>query len=161
MIGIRILGAVGCFLAGALLAIPATAQNLTAANPQALANVLRGEGVTNVVVKTDKEGDPMIDASLGDNAKFTIFFYDCTNNRNCQAIQFYAGYTDSKMDPDKLNTWNRTKRFGRAYIDKVGDPVVVMDVDMNDGGMSRDLFIDNFQFWQSIMSEYSKFVYAD
>lgn len=158
MIGYRTIAAAAFFSAGVVFAMPAEAQVLSASNPTAIAAFLRSEGASTEV-KTDTDGDPLIEASLGKNQKFSVYFYGCTNHVNCTSVQYYAGYTDSKMDAAKLNDWNRGKRYGRAYIDKVGDPVVEMDVDM-EGGMPRSLFEDNFSIWQSLMNKFSDFVYA-
>ena len=160
MIGYRTIGAALFFVAGMAAVQPAAAQNVTAANPQSVAAVLRADGL-QVEVKTDKDGDPLLETSLGDNQKFSVYFYNCTNHANCETVQFYAGYTDSKMDAAKLNDWNRTKRFGRAYIDSVGDPAVEMDIDLAAGGMSRALFEDNYAFWKALMSEFPKFIYKE
>ncbi|MBO9712096.1 YbjN domain-containing protein [Sphingomonas sp.] len=158
MIGYRSVFAALIFSAGMIAAAPVQAQAITA-DPSAVAGFLRGQGAT-ADVKTDKDGDPLIEASLGENQKFSVYFYNCTNHAKCQSVQFYAGYTDSKVDAAKLNDWNRTKRFGRAYIDGVGDPVVEMDVDMQ-GGMPRPLFEDNYKFWLILMKQFPDFVYAE
>jgi hypothetical protein len=34
--------------------------------------------------------------------------------------------------------------------------VVEMDVDLDDGGMSEALFIDNLQFWQSVLGKFEE-----
>jgi hypothetical protein len=159
MIGYRTIGAALFLAAGMAAAQPAAAQNITA-NPQSIAAVLRADGL-QVTVKTDKDGDPLLETSFGENQKFSVYFYNCTDHANCETVQFYAGYTDSKMDAVKLNDWNRTKRFGRAYIDSVGDPAVEMDIDLADGGMSRALFEDNYEFWKALMSEFPKFIYPE
>jgi hypothetical protein len=160
MIGYRTIGAALFFAAGMAAVQPAAAQNVTAADPQSVAAVLRAEGL-QVEVKTDKDGDPLLVSSIGENQKFSVYFYNCTNHANCETVQFYAGYSETKMNTAKLNDWNRTKRFGRAYIDQVGDPVVEMDIDLAAGGMSRALFKDNFEFWKTLMSQFSKFIYEE
>ncbi|HEY1604420.1 MAG TPA: YbjN domain-containing protein [Allosphingosinicella sp.] len=107
----------------------------------------------------DQSGDPMIkSASSGTN--FSIFFYNCTDHKDCETIQFYSGYHLDKnpVGLDKLNEWNRTMRFGRAYIDDQKDPVLEMDVDLDAGGMSDALFKDNLDYWTSIMSRFEKHI---
>lgn len=136
---------------------PAHAQNVTAANPESVASVIRGKGYT-VEVSKDSDGDPLIKAE-GNGVNFIVLFYGCTNGKACQTISFYAGWTDSEANEQKLNEWNRDQRFGRAYIDKDGDPCIEMDVDLDDGGMSKILFEDNVEFWMTVMSQYSKFIF--
>ena len=155
MIGYRTIGAAFFLMA---VAAPAGAQTLKA-DPQAIAGFLRGQGLSPVV-KADTDGDPLIEAQISENNKFSVYFYNCTEHKDCTTLQFYAGYTDSKMDASKLNEWNRTKRFGRAYIDNVGDPVVEMDIDMT-GGMPSALFADNYRFWKILMKDFPAFIYKE
>ena len=49
-------------------------------------------------------------------------------------IQFYSFFKkQKKMDLKKVNEWNATKRFSRAYLDKDGDAVIEWDVDLEGG----------------------------
>jgi hypothetical protein len=160
MIGYRTIGAILFFVGGMACAAPSQAQMITASNPQSVAAYLRSEGLT-VTLKKDTDGDPLIESSLGKNQGFSVYFYNCTDHAACQTLQFYAGFTDSKADAARLNEWNRGKRFGRAYIDKVGDPVVEMDIDLNDPGMARALFADNFRLWKILMTEFPAFIYPE
>ena len=141
-----------------LMATPASAQTVSAANPESIAAVLRSRGYRAEVTK-DGQGDPLI-KSGADGSTFLIVFFNCTGGRNCATIQFYAGFKTDGNAPSlsRINEWNREKRFGRAYIDAEGDPVVEMDVDLDDGGMSRLLFEDNLEFWVSVLTSYKTFV---
>lgn len=42
--------------------------------------------------------------------------------------------------PDRINEWNRTKRFSRAYLDREGDPIIESDIDL-EGGVTRDAMV--------------------
>ncbi|MCW4461136.1 YbjN domain-containing protein [Sphingomonas sp. BT-65] len=76
-------------------------------------------------------------------------------------MQFYAGFSKTKMDAAKMNEWNRDKRWGRAYIDKEGDPVIEMDINMAPGGMERALFADSLDIWSKLLGEFRTRVFAD
>ena len=141
----------------AAAAVPVSAANVTA-DPQAIATVLKAQGAEATIGK-DTKGDPKIDASFGENELFTVYFYGCTNNANCDNVQLYAGYTESSVDGSKLIEWNRTRRYGRAYIDETGDPAVEMDVSLREGGMSTELFVDNLETWHEVMNAFSDFIY--
>jgi hypothetical protein len=136
---------------------PAQAQNVTAARPESVAEVIRGKGF-EVEITKDSGGDPMINAEK-EGTKFVVLFYGCTDGKNCATVGFYAGWSGTSAGMEKVNDWNRTQRFGRAYIDKEDDPCIEMDVDLDDGGMSRLLFEDNVEFWMTVMSQYSKFIF--
>lgn len=138
-------------------ASPALAQQVTAKDPQSVSRALLAAGY-QAEVKTDVEGDPMI-VSASSGTKFGVFFYNCTNHLNCATVQFHAAFD---MPPGKapslerINSWNRSQRFGRAYLDKEGDPAIEMDLDLDDGGMSQALFVDNLEFWVSVLARFEK-----
>jgi hypothetical protein len=58
----------------------------------------------------------------------------------------------------QVNDWNKVKRFSRAYIDKDGDPALEFDVDLDDGGMSAALFIDNIEFFEASIAGFKKHI---
>jgi len=137
----------------------ADAQMITATEPQNIAAVLQSEGYAAKIEKTS-DGDPVI-RSKSSGSNFSVYFYNCEKGKNCATVQFNAGYnTDEDKQPtlEKINDWNKGRRFGRAYLDNENDPIVEMDVDLDDGGLSRDLFVDNFEIWTSIMSEFEKHI---
>ena len=133
-----------------------SAQQVTAANPQSVVAALQAGGYKATLEKDDS-GDPRI-KSAASGANFLVTFYCCTANRDCDTITFYAGWTGSKAKVQQINEWNREKRFSRAYIDKDGDPVIEFDVNLDDGGMSQALFIDNVQFWEAAIGGFTKHV---
>jgi hypothetical protein len=136
-------------------ALPAQAQMVKAQDPGSLVRALQKEGFAAKLDK-DKVGDPMITSGVS-GTTFYIYFYNCTDHRNCATVTFRSGY-DLKASPglEKINEWNRDKRFGRAYLDKEDDPILEMDLDLDDGGMSQALFIDNLQFWTSVLGAFEK-----
>ena len=133
----------------------AQAQTVTA-SAESIASVLRANGYQAEVGK-GSDGDPMIRSGAG-GSKFTMLFFGCTKGQDCTSVQFYTGYTGTSADVKKVNQWNATKRFGRAYIDKDGDPVIEMDVDLDEGGMSRKLFEDNLAVWSALVGSYKNYV---
>ena len=54
-----------------------------------------------------------------------------------QTMQAYFGLSGTGATLTKVNEWNKTKRFGRAYIDSDGDPCIELDYDL-EGGVSDD-----------------------
>jgi len=140
-----------------LWAAPAEAQMVKAQDPQSLVRALQGAGYA-AKLGTDKVGDPMITSGVN-GTTFQIFFYNCTDHKACATVQFHSGY-DLQTSPslDQINEWNRGQRFGRAYLDKENDPILEMDVDLDDGGVAPLLFIDNIEFWASILSNFEKHI---
>lgn len=138
------------------LAGTALAANVTAQDPQSVVTALHQAGYKAALTK-DEAGDPMIESGAN-GSTFIIFFMNCTKNTDCRTIQFYAGYNDYKGNHQKMNEWNRDNRFGRGYISDKGMARIEMDVDLDDGGLSPLLFIDNLEFWVLVMSEFEKFI---
>lgn len=142
--------------AAALLAfaVPATAQNVTA-DPQKLAAVMQAAGYQAELGK-DNTGDPMI-TSAAAGSKFVVLFYNCTDHANCSTIQFQTAWA-MKVKPTlgSINDWNHGNRFARAYIDKEGDPGIMMDVNLDKGGMPPGLFRDNLEVWVAVLGNFKK-----
>lgn len=140
-------------------ATPAGAEMVSAKDPQTLVRALQGAGFQAKLDK-DKIGDPMITSAYS-GSTFVIYFYGCKNNVGCATIQFVTSY-DSKDGAgpplEKINAWNLNQRFGNAFIDKEGDPVLNMDLDLDDGGMSSALFTDNLEFWTAVMAGFEKHI---
>ena len=143
----------------AAFSAPVLAANVTAQDPQSVVSALHAAGYQAKLSKDDS-GDPMIESTSG-GSKFIIFFYNCTGNADCRTVQFYAGYTDHKADSAKMNAWNMNNRFGRGYIASEGQANVEMDVDLDDGGMSPQLFEDNVEYWATVMSAFEDFIYPE
>jgi hypothetical protein len=138
-------------------AVPASAQMVRAQDPQTLVKALQDAGYT-ARLGTDRIGDPMITSGVS-GTTFQIYFYNCTQNKDCATVQFHSGYDlRNPVDLPKLNEWNRTKRFARAFLDKENDPILEMDVDLDDGGLSPALFIDNIEFWASLLGDFERHI---
>lgn len=137
------------------LAGAAQAQIVTAQNPASVASAMQSAGY-RAEMAADDSGDPMIRSSSSGSA-FAVFFYGCTNNRNCTTVQFFAGYTDpGKASLARINEWNTTARFARAYLTDKGAARIEYDLDLDEGGMSRALFLDNLTVWTVLMAKFEK-----
>jgi hypothetical protein len=126
-------------------------------DPQSLVRAMQANGYT-AQLTVDSTGDPMIRSAAG-GTNFQVLFYNCTDHRECATVQFHVGY-DLKTAPslESINDWNRTQRFGSAHLDKENDPILEMDVDLDDGGLSPLLFIDNLEFWTSALGRFEKHI---
>lgn len=146
------------FISGIVLALAAAApaapsQMVRAQDPQSVVRALQNGGYA-AQLGVDKVGDPMITSAVN-GTKFQIFFYNCANHRECATVQFHSGYDlTNGSTMEVINGWNSSERFGRAYLDKDSDPILEMDVDLDDGGVAPLLFIDNIEFWASVMPKF-------
>lgn len=56
-------------------------------------------------------------------------------------IQFHTAFNDGSATPEKVNAWNRTKRYSRTYLDDDGDPHLELDLDL-EGGVTRERIVN-------------------
>lgn len=140
----------------ALPASPAAAQNVVP-TPQSISAALQAAGYKAEIGK-DGTGDPMVTSSLS-GTRFGTLFYGCTDHKACTNIQFSVSYDLPKgTSTDRMDAWNASHRFGRAYLDKEQDPVLAMDVDLDKGGLSKALFQENLDTWISLMTAFEKHI---
>lgn len=141
------------------IAVPASAQMVTAGNPDTLVRALQAEGYQAKLGK-DSGGDPKI-TSGASGSSFDIYFYGCEKNKSCTSIQFASGYnTDDDKGPGlgKINEWNSKKRFAAASLDDENDPWLRMDVFTGPAGISPQVFKDNIDMWASQMADFEKHI---
>src|SRR5262245_44483911 len=97
---------------------PALAQGqmVRAQDPNSVVRALQNAGYS-ATLGTDGVGDPMVTSAYG-GTTFQVFFYNCSNHRECATVQFHSGYDLSRtISLDTINQWNKSQRFGRAYLD--------------------------------------------
>ena len=123
-----------------------------AKNIDEILSIARGFG--DAQIDKDSGGDPMIRGRI-EGVSYRVFFYGCTQNRDCRNIQFYAGWDAEGITVERLNEWNRNKRFGGAYLDGENDPILEMDVNL-DYGVTRKNLEDTFDWWRVILGEFTK-----
>jgi len=121
---------------------------------KAILELARGYGDADI--EKQDNGDPKIKGEM-DGITYAIYFMNCTDNKNCEDVNFYAGFLDLKPDMDVINAWNRDKRFGKAYLDSDGDAVVEMDLNLEHGISSDNLDAD-LTVWSLVLSQYAEHV---
>lgn len=139
-------------LAPAAWAGPLTDGGVTADD---VAQVMAAQGLKTEVT-TDKDGDPLIRTSYK-GTKYGVFFYGCNAKSRCNSIQFSAGFSVKSIDAEKAGQWNRTKRFGRVYLDDDLEPWIEMDMDVERGATTEAL-ANNFDRWNGVIAEFNKFI---
>jgi hypothetical protein len=134
----------------------ARAEQVVATNPATIVRSLQGAGYKAELDK-DGTGDPMVTSSSSGTG-FEVYFYGCTKNTACKTVQFSASYDDDKPSLSRINEWNATKRWGQAFNQDDGSARVQMDVDLEKGGMTTALFVDNLEYWVATMASFEKFI---
>jgi len=119
-------------------------------------NIAKGYG--SATLGTQTNGDPKISGKI-EGVPYQVYFYNCTDNANCEDINFYAGFLDNKPDLETINAWNRDKRFGKAYLDSDLDAVVEWDVNL-EYGITRENLDANFGVWGLVLDQYTTYIGA-
>ncbi len=53
--------------------------------------------------------------------------------KNDKTLLLYCGWSGKQVSLSRINEWNKTKRFAKAYIDNEGDPVLESDYELTGG----------------------------
>jgi Putative bacterial sensory transduction regulator len=140
-------------------AAPAMAKNVVADVDQ-IAGVLKGAGHM-LEIKT-ADGERYISSEIA-GYKYALLFFGCDDTKkNCKSVQFFVAFTPkTKPTLDAMNGYAKDHRWGRIYLDKDGDPAMEFDLDLEQGGMSEELFLDNVAYWEAIVGGFAKFVFGE
>lgn len=123
--------------------------------PQTIVDAMQKAGYKAVLGK-DRAGDPMIE-SAANGYNFSIFFYECVDNKACGSLQFLAHFEASdEHTPAYANLWNRTKRFSQMSIE--ADKSISFRYDISTyGGLNARNFADQIDWWDSMLGELAVF----
>jgi hypothetical protein len=146
-------------LAATLLLCPlaAQAENVYASDGQSLARFFLEEGA-EVETTTDNVGDPKLRVDYY-GSEFSVYYYGCEDNRNCDAVQFFSGYqTDGAVRLSTINEWNMENRFARSYVSAEGSARIEMDIFMGRDGISAADFARQVSMWSRAMKDFEEFI---
>ena len=139
---------------------------LTAAAPAA-AETLTEQGVTReqmvkimtahgLPARIDKDSsDNVIVKSRVDDINFDVYFFDC-NDGSCREIQFAAGWSNSTASADKINEWNTTKRYLRAYSKP--NKVIWAEQDVIVGRTTTENIDEYLTTWSTAIVRFKEFM---
>lgn len=135
-------------------ALSAQAQTVDGSQVDEILNIARGYGSATLEAQTN--GDPKISGKI-DGVTYQVFFMNCTDNKNCEDLHFYAGFLDNKQTLEAINAWNRDKRFGKAYLDSDLDAVIEFDVNLEHGVAQKNLDAA-FSLWSLVLDQYTTYI---
>ena len=152
----RALIALTAAVAALCLSVDARAQaTIDGSDPAAIAKIISGFGTAEV--EKDGEGDPKIVGRI-EGIRYALYFYECEENAKCKSVSFAAGFTGTNANIEKMNEWNRERRFGEAHLDDEGDPWITMPVNLRHG-VTRENFDDTVDWWRVVTKQFEEFVY--
>ncbi len=89
--------------------------------------------------------------------KSIIALYQC-KQEHCGTIKMTTFFKPPKpIGAKQINTWNQTRRYTRAYLNKEGNPILEADIDL-DGGAPKEVVVDFVMRQQSMIAWFAKFV---
>jgi hypothetical protein len=118
-----------------------------------VAAILQRAGYKAEITK-DQYGDPLV-RSASSGVNFSVYFYTCQKTPRCTSIQFYAGFQKPGISDNRVAEWNRTTRFGKAYLDKDGDPRLEMDMDVQHGA-TTEAIANDLDRWVAVLAAFTK-----
>ncbi|TYL49415.1 YbjN domain-containing protein [Marinomonas sp. IMCC 4694] len=127
---------------------------VSAKDPDSILNIARGFGYAQL--ETDSQGDPKISGRI-DGVRYGIYFYGCNGGANCNDVQFATGWSGENVSLDDINEWNRTQRYGKAYLDGDGDPRLELVVNTAYGVTAKN-FGDTLDWWSKVMKKFNQSV---
>lgn len=137
------------------LVAPAQAKSLiTGVDVEQILEVAQGYGEAELTSQCN--GDPQISGEI-DGLTYHVFFANCTDNTDCDDLNFYVGFLDLQPSLEVINDWNYAKRFSRAYLDEDGDACAEMDVDLS-SGITKQYLEAQFSLWEQVMQQFSEHV---
>jgi hypothetical protein len=149
-------------LAVLIFAAPAAARDLPEGGMTAteIANWLSSNGFTAQVKPDPTTPGDQIVSTATDGINVDIYLYDCSgtgNTRRCTSMQYAAGWPASAgYSLDKVNSWNRSNRYIKAYLTQKGGLFGEYDLDISPGG-TYEMLNDCLQNWRSVVVDFSKF----
>lgn len=144
--------ALGCSLLVGMTPFAQAQELITAGDTDAILNIAKGYG--SAALETDSHNDPIIVGRIN-GTRYGVVFYGCNEGRDCKDIQFAAAWGGSQVSADAINAWNRDTKFGKASIDKDGDPKLLMSVNLRHG-VSRKNLDDTFDWWEKVLGKFEK-----
>ena len=141
-----------CWMISAVLALPIVAQPVYTAATETLIRQVLAEMEIAYAQSVDDNGDP-IWRYTHNNILTTLVSYDPTIAGSYASLLFFAGWnTKGDFPLSVINEWNRTSRFGRAYVDDQGDPVVELDLLLAGGVTAQTIKEYIYVFTETVMN---------
>jgi hypothetical protein len=120
-----------------------------------LDRLLRGWG-HQTKLGADKDGNPEIDGTV-DGWRYTVFFYGCDKAqvKRCASIEVFSGFRmNTPPTLERLNEWNRERRFGTAFVEENGIVRVRLSVNVR-GGLTEANLLAWFEWYRRVLKEFT------
>lgn len=123
---------------------------------KAFADVLQAEGYRAKIEKA--KDDSMFISSAADGVNISIGFDGCKVSAGCSHIRLTSWWEKPKgADAEAMNKWNNGWKMIRAVYDDEKDVVIDYYYSLV-GGVSRANFIDMFEWYASVSSDFADYL---
>jgi len=141
----------------AALAVATPAQAQDTVDPDHIASLLR-----NADYPAEFFGDVSTYrqiVSRSGNYEFTVEFFDCTARKACEVLLFHTAFKKGDDPPTKaeIDAYSGRQPDGRTFLDRRGDPVVELELDLTDG-FSDTEFTDSLKAWDTMLTDFAGFL---
>jgi Putative bacterial sensory transduction regulator len=158
----RALAAVAAAAGLLALAAPAMARDLPTGGMTAteLARWMVDNGFPAQVKPDPTTAGDQIVSTATDGINVDIYLYDCSGSgdaRRCTSMQYAAGWTaNASYNSTKVNEWNRTHRYIKAYLTASGALYGEYDLDVSPGG-TYEMLEDCLGNWRRNVVTFNKY----
>jgi hypothetical protein len=115
---------------------------------------LKTQGLT-ATQQPDHNNRKILKTSI-DGVNFDVYFFDCDDkDERCSSIQFAAGWSlVSPVDQEKLNGWNKDKRWMRAYLTGDNKQALYGEMDIIVGPGSTETLDNYVATWKVALPQF-------
>ncbi len=141
-----------------LMVVPATAQSIDAVTADQLEAALDAAGLGPNMTQDAASGGPVAAGTAGEFEFFVRAMNYSGEPAACEELLFFAnfelGRSISTADIRKVNSFNESQVFGRAYFIESKSTVGVDYVIELGGGVSPDHLAENIGRWADVISAF-------
>jgi hypothetical protein len=131
-------------------------QVVTSLTPGEMEAILREAGYQYELLRKDDQKVLFV-VRKGTLVVAGLLLADCQEGR-CYSLSLNLGFGDATGTTlERINAWNREKRFSRAFLDKEGRPVLESDLGLKDG-VTRETIVSFLKTFEVSLSEFAKWI---
>ncbi len=127
----------------------------------AMTALMTAQGLTVSPVQT--EGEQRYVSVVDGPLRWVVFFQACEAEA-CSDLQFSLGASNAGITLDRVNEWNKNRRFVKAFYDPAAatqgaTPTAAAQYDaFLNGGLGADQMSDHLAVWRSLALEFARFM---
>src|SRR5262249_18346232 len=88
--------------------------------------------------------------------RFSLGGYKTLLFNRGKSLQFFASFK-KKVPPGRINEWNASVPYTRAYLDKDGDPVLQADLNL-EGGVAPGALLEFIKTWIESVKKFTRHI---